>query len=181
MSYRSSSRNSSTLRHFSHTVSHQSLVNSLRLAWVGLVLWSEIGVFFVALSRCNWPENVEVSVPSFRMSLSRFTATLSARSAIYHSRRPYLCACRSSNTWPPLISESWILPYLTNSTNDRPELAQKLALGNGQIASSCSYFSRCYDGQWTRWHDRSRVSESDVHDSLFVRRNCIAESSFSGH
>jgi hypothetical protein len=39
-----------------------NLLAALRLAWVILVIWGEIGVFLYTLSVCRWPHNT-VSSP----------------------------------------------------------------------------------------------------------------------
>ncbi|KAF7970296.1 hypothetical protein HWV62_24424 [Athelia sp. TMB] len=36
--------------------SHRALINGLRLLWVLVVLWCEVGAFFYALADCKWPD-----------------------------------------------------------------------------------------------------------------------------
>ncbi|PPQ93724.1 hypothetical protein CVT25_013063 [Psilocybe cyanescens] len=40
----------------SHLYSHTLVTNALRLLWVVLVIWGDLGAFFWSLSDCSWPE-----------------------------------------------------------------------------------------------------------------------------
>ncbi|EIN11502.1 hypothetical protein PUNSTDRAFT_83122 [Punctularia strigosozonata HHB-11173 SS5] len=45
------------LRHLTRTAAQDRLVTALRLSWLVLVFWSEIGSLFWRLSSCSWPDS----------------------------------------------------------------------------------------------------------------------------
>ncbi|EGO25593.1 hypothetical protein SERLADRAFT_437324 [Serpula lacrymans var. lacrymans S7.9] len=44
----------------------RTLVNGLRLAWIAVVLWGEVGVFFYNLRSCDWPDRLQPESPDLR-------------------------------------------------------------------------------------------------------------------
>lgn len=41
-----------------HLRQHSSVITGLRLLWIALIFWFEIGVFAFSVSRCRWPDNL---------------------------------------------------------------------------------------------------------------------------
>ncbi|KAJ7178332.1 hypothetical protein C8R43DRAFT_871393 [Mycena crocata] len=41
----------------SRTVSRTVVINGIRLSWIVVLVWGELGIYFWSLSSCKWPEN----------------------------------------------------------------------------------------------------------------------------
>ncbi|KAG6334947.1 hypothetical protein ID866_4145 [Astraeus odoratus] len=48
--------------------SHPTVINSLRVSWVMVVLWHELGVFHWALRDCRWPDSGQPQMPNTRVA-----------------------------------------------------------------------------------------------------------------
>jgi ethanolamine phosphate phosphodiesterase len=59
---------------------HGTFINALRLLWIILILWGEMGVYFWSLRSCSWPDDIlvcsQLDVPMTGFSHYEFQDTI---------------------------------------------------------------------------------------------------------